>query len=187
MTYFKSVVLPATNTKLNDPLTWEDFVCFLGLIFLLGTSQQGSQRRDYWATDSPQMFSGAPFNLHQYVSTTTICAIHRSHWRSHCQAKTGIFEYFPSSLPSLKSMQDLRFVDGFPPRRIPLLNSNFDGSLQRNSWNSLSEFKGDQDRKLMPWFAQIVARKWCRCTLKLRPGRSGRKFQQYTLSMSARR
>ena len=67
VTYFKSVVLPATNAKLNDPLTWEEFVRFLGLIFLMATSQ-GSQRRDYWATDSPQMFSGAPFRLHQYMS-----------------------------------------------------------------------------------------------------------------------
>ena len=65
--YFKTAVLPATNAHLSDALSWEEFLRFLGLIFLMATSQ-GSARREYWANDAPQMFSGAPFRLQNFVS-----------------------------------------------------------------------------------------------------------------------
>ena len=67
MNFFKTTVLTATNEILSDPLTWEEFLRFLGVLFLLATTQ-GVPRRLFWANDSPDMFSGAPFRLHAYMS-----------------------------------------------------------------------------------------------------------------------
>jgi hypothetical protein len=37
--YFKTTVLPTKNAHLSDPLLWEEFLCFLGLIYLMAMSQ----------------------------------------------------------------------------------------------------------------------------------------------------
>ena len=67
MDFFKTTVLAATNESLSDPLTWEEFVRFMGIVFLLATTQ-GVSRRMFWANDSPDIFVGAPFRLHAYMS-----------------------------------------------------------------------------------------------------------------------
>jgi hypothetical protein len=67
MNIFKTTVLTATNETLSDPLTWEEFLRFLGVLFLLATTQ-GVPRLLFWANDSPDIFSGAPFRLHAYMS-----------------------------------------------------------------------------------------------------------------------
>jgi Transposase IS4 len=65
--FIKTTVIPATNAALSDPLTWEEFLRFLGLILLMATAQ-GVARKEFWANDAPAMFSGAPFRLHSYMS-----------------------------------------------------------------------------------------------------------------------
>jgi hypothetical protein len=50
--YFKTTVIAATNVFLSDPLFWEEFLRFLGLIFLMTTSQ-GSTWQEFWANDVP--------------------------------------------------------------------------------------------------------------------------------------
>ena len=67
ITFIKDTVLPATNAGLSDPLTWDEFLRFLGLIFVMATTQ-GNARRDFWANDAPEMFSGAPFRLNSFMS-----------------------------------------------------------------------------------------------------------------------
>lgn len=65
VSYFKNTVLPAT--KCTPPLTWEEFLRFLALIFIMATTQ-GNARRDFWSSDTPDMFAGAPFRLHSFMS-----------------------------------------------------------------------------------------------------------------------
>ena len=69
MDFSKTTVLAATNESLSDPLTWEEFVCFMGIVFLLATIQ-GVSRRMFWANNSPDIFDAAdaPFCLHAYMS-----------------------------------------------------------------------------------------------------------------------
>ena len=62
-----SILIPATNASLSEPLTWEEFLRFLGLIFVMATTQ-GVARSEFWANDVPAIFCGAPFRLHSYMS-----------------------------------------------------------------------------------------------------------------------
>jgi hypothetical protein len=77
LAYFKTTVIPATNVFLSDPLSWDEFLRFLGLIFLMATSQ-GSAKREFWANDVPQLFSGAPFRLNSFMSRRRFELILRS-------------------------------------------------------------------------------------------------------------
>jgi hypothetical protein len=65
--FFKTTVIVATNETLSDPLSWEEFLRFMGILFLLATTQ-GIPRQMFWASDSPDIFSDAPFRLHAYMS-----------------------------------------------------------------------------------------------------------------------
>ena len=67
VSFIKSILIPATNASLSEPLTWEEFLRFLGLIFLMATTQ-GVARNEFWANDVPAIFFGAPFRLHSYMS-----------------------------------------------------------------------------------------------------------------------
>ncbi|KAI2500665.1 Transposase IS4 [Fragilaria crotonensis] len=72
--FFKTTILQATNETLSDPLTWDEFLRFMAILFLLGTTQ-GVQRRMFWANDMPDIFCGAPFRLHAYMSRRRFEAI----------------------------------------------------------------------------------------------------------------
>ena len=66
--FIKTTVITATKESLSDPLTpWEEFLRFLAILFLLARTQ-GVPRRMFWANNSPDNFSGAPFRLHEYMS-----------------------------------------------------------------------------------------------------------------------
>ena len=65
--FINDTVITATNETISDPLTWEEFLRFLAILFLLATTQ-GIPRRMFWANDSPDIFAGAPFRLHDYMS-----------------------------------------------------------------------------------------------------------------------
>jgi Transposase IS4 len=66
VSFIKSILIPATNASLSKPLTWEEFLHFLGVIFLMATTQ-GVARSDFWANDVPAFFC-APFRLQSYMS-----------------------------------------------------------------------------------------------------------------------
>ena len=65
--YLKTVVIPQTNAAIKEPVTWEEFLRFFGIIFIMATTQ-GNARKDFWASDTPEIFSGAPFRLNPYIS-----------------------------------------------------------------------------------------------------------------------
>ena len=65
--YLKDTVLPATNACLTHPMTWEEFLRFIGLILLMATAQ-GNARQDFWSSDNPEMFSDAPFRPNAFMS-----------------------------------------------------------------------------------------------------------------------
>ena len=72
--FFKTTILQATNETLSDPLTWDEFLRFMAILLLLATTQ-GVQRRMFWANDMPDIFCGAPFRLHAYMSRRRFEAI----------------------------------------------------------------------------------------------------------------
>ena len=74
MEFFKTTVLQATNETLSDPLTWDEFLRFISILFLFATTQ-GVPRRMFWSNDQPDIFSGAPFRLHAYMSRRRFEAI----------------------------------------------------------------------------------------------------------------
>ena len=65
--FFKTTILQATNETLSDPLTWDEFLRFMSILLLFATTQ-GVPRRMFWSNDLPDIFSGAPFRLHAYMS-----------------------------------------------------------------------------------------------------------------------
>jgi hypothetical protein len=74
MEYFKTTVLEATNETLSDPLTWDEFLRFISILLLFATTQ-GVPRRMFWSNDQPDIFCGAPFRLHAYMSRRRFEAI----------------------------------------------------------------------------------------------------------------
>ena len=67
MEFFKTTVLQAANKTLSDPLTWDEFLRFISILFLFATTQ-GVPRRMFWSNDQPDIFSGAPFRLNADMS-----------------------------------------------------------------------------------------------------------------------
>ena len=68
MDFIKFVVIPATYTTISEAQTWDEFVRFLGFLFIMATTQT-MLRRDLWSQDPPaDMFSGAPFQSHSNMS-----------------------------------------------------------------------------------------------------------------------
>ena len=67
MEFFKTTLLQATNETLSDALTWDEFLRFILILLLFGTTQ-GVPRRMFWSNDTPDIFSGAPFCQHAYMS-----------------------------------------------------------------------------------------------------------------------
>ena len=67
--YVKQVILVETNKQLpkSNPLTYGEFLLFVGVIFLMSTLKFES-RRDLWSTQKVNMFSGAPIRLGEYIS-----------------------------------------------------------------------------------------------------------------------
>ncbi len=58
--YLKIIVIPQMNAAIKEPVTWEEFLRFLGITFIMATTQ-GNARKDFWASDTPEIFSGVPF------------------------------------------------------------------------------------------------------------------------------
>ena len=56
MEFFKTTVLQATNKTLSDPLTWDEFLRFVSILFLFATTQ-GVPRRMFWSNDQPDIFT----------------------------------------------------------------------------------------------------------------------------------
>ena len=71
MSFIKDVIIPQTNKNLaeqsNNQLTYGDFLCWLGLWFLMAT-MIGPQRNEFWVTYPINAFKGAPLCLGLWMS-----------------------------------------------------------------------------------------------------------------------
>ena len=75
--FIKNIIIPATNASMGiqqSPLTYGEFLVFIGLWLLMST-QQGCDRRDYWSLKAPNEFEGAPYRFGVYMSRTRFEAI----------------------------------------------------------------------------------------------------------------
>lgn len=68
--FIKEVIIPATNAAMQGagkPLTYGEFLVFLGLWLLMATIV-GPERREFWSTKPIDIYAGAPFRLNHYMS-----------------------------------------------------------------------------------------------------------------------
>ena len=72
--YVKEVMLPETNKELSPPLSYGEFLIWLGLWFLLATTHFDS-RRDSRSTKTIDMFEGTQIRLGEYMLRTIFEAI----------------------------------------------------------------------------------------------------------------
>jgi hypothetical protein len=70
VTYIKEVLIPETNRNMlgQKSLDWSEFLCFIGLLFLLSTVRVGCSLRAWFEDTEPSEFEGAPFHLNKYMS-----------------------------------------------------------------------------------------------------------------------
>jgi hypothetical protein len=75
-TYVETILIPETNKKMgrDPPVTYGEFLRWVGLWVIMSTVD-GSERRSFWATTTPNIFKGAPFRLQQYMSRNRFEAI----------------------------------------------------------------------------------------------------------------
>jgi hypothetical protein len=93
--YFRTTIIHATNETLSDPCTWDEFLRFIAILLLFGTTQ-GVPRRMFWANDQhPDIFCGAPFRLHAYMSRRRFEAILKAS-KAHNDATPCIQTSIPS-------------------------------------------------------------------------------------------
>ena len=64
------VIIPATNERLCKPTTLREFYVWLGCHFYMACHPAVSNREMWWAKEDPDMFSGAPFWLEDYMTKT---------------------------------------------------------------------------------------------------------------------
>ena len=147
ISFFKDTVLPATNACLNHPLTWEEFLRFLGLIFLMATTQ-GNARRDFWAAESPNYFSGAPYRLNSYMSRRRFETILK-HLKFTSEApppyKHPFFVFSHSSWLWLRSMPVSR-ISTFLVQRNPCTSLTSEEGSPRSSLNVRIECEGEGEQ-----------------------------------------
>ena len=60
MEWLKSILLEETNKQLTEQVSYGEFLRWIGLSFLMSTTQFGD-RRKFWSTSPQNVFSGAPF------------------------------------------------------------------------------------------------------------------------------
>mmetsp|Transcript_12834 Transcript_12834/g.18412 ORF Transcript_12834/g.18412 Transcript_12834/m.18412 type:complete len:341 (+) Transcript_12834:77-1099(+) len=74
MEHVKQVILVRANETLSTPLSYGEFLTYLGVWFLMATCFVGD-RREFWSSDNPSPWSGAPFRVNQWISQSRFDAI----------------------------------------------------------------------------------------------------------------
>ena len=60
MTWITEVMLVMSNTNIKqDPLTFGEFLRFIGIYFIMATTE-GSGRREYWSERDIKITTGSP-------------------------------------------------------------------------------------------------------------------------------
>jgi len=65
--FIEETIIPATNERLHHPLYYGEFLRWLGLWFLMATTE-GNNRHDFWSSSNVDRFKGAPFRLNDLMS-----------------------------------------------------------------------------------------------------------------------
>jgi len=65
--FFEEAIIPATNERLSLPLYYGEFLRWLGIWFLIATTE-GSSRHDFWSSLAVDRFKGAPFRVNDLMS-----------------------------------------------------------------------------------------------------------------------
>ena len=72
------IIIPQTNLNLqrdkHQPTTYEEFLHWLGLWFLMATIN-GPDHRNFWSLGEIDCFVGAPMRLHNFMSRKCFEAI----------------------------------------------------------------------------------------------------------------
>ena len=69
MDFVCNVIIEETNKSLNKPISFGEFLVWIGLWIMMSTIQ-GFQRRSYWSTDTIDPFVNAPFRFNKIMSRT---------------------------------------------------------------------------------------------------------------------
>ena len=65
--FMEEVMIPTMNQSMNNPGSYGEFLCWLGLWILMSTVD-GSNWWSFWSSKDINMFEGASFRLTQYMS-----------------------------------------------------------------------------------------------------------------------
>ena len=66
--YIKEVVIVETNKKLHHPMSFGEFLRFIGCWLMMSCYEGITNRRDWWSTKTISMHEGAPFRLNEWMS-----------------------------------------------------------------------------------------------------------------------
>ena len=69
-------VIPETNKSLQSPMTLGEFLRFLGIRFMIATTN-GNKVSEFWSTENVSIFSGAPFRFNHIMSRQRFMDISR--------------------------------------------------------------------------------------------------------------
>ena len=63
------IIIAETNKKMEEPMDMGEFLRWIGVCLLLSTLS-GYKRSDFWSMNPIDMFSGAPYRFHEFMSST---------------------------------------------------------------------------------------------------------------------
>ncbi len=132
--YIKEVLIPETNKKLDTPLTFGEYMVFVGLILLMSCFS-GVQRHEWFSSSPIAINKGAPFRLNEFMS------------RNRMNKLMAAFEYTNRPVPT--------YTDRFFPVRqlIDAFNEHM-GKIFLCAWVACL------DESMMTWINQYTAPGW---------------------------
>ena len=65
--FLQSVIIKNTNRHLQNPVSYGEFIAWIGLWFFMATTNFGD-RREFWSSKSIDAFEGTPFRMNDYMS-----------------------------------------------------------------------------------------------------------------------
>ena len=65
--FIENIMIPTMNRKLKNPVTYSEFLVWIGLWILMSTVD-GSDRHGFWSNKDINIYEGAPFRLTSFMS-----------------------------------------------------------------------------------------------------------------------
>ncbi len=88
--YIINVIIPATNDKLTNHMTLQEFYCWLGCNFVMCCFKGVVNQEEWWSTKAISINKGAPFRLTPYMA------------KGCCLLLTGAMTYTNNQLPNFE-------------------------------------------------------------------------------------